>query len=402
LSSKEPGGYYGRACSIGQFNSHYVGGVAHELGHAFGLPHDCQSVAESKRGKSLMGGGNHTYGQEKRGEGTGSFLSPVSAMLLRYARPFAGEFTDAAVQATSQLSDVEAQFADGKITLTGTVKGRPPIWALAAYDDLARIESDYDAVGWTCKVADDGRFRLEIGELRPGLLQFRIRTCHTNGSTVTHAFDYTVNDQRVPDIAVFRYTIPLQQAVKAYLSGDRQQTEALAKDLKQRFADVEIVQKKVNHLLALLTPAPPQALADVKPDVPSVLISRLALASASVGWGKLTRDQVPEQCFLQVGGTFFESGFYAHATARLVLNLSGGWKRFRSSYGLQDSTSGSVVFVVKGDGKELFRSQSVKDHVVREIDVSVEKVEQLELLVEDAGDGNRSDWGVWLAPRIER
>jgi hypothetical protein len=119
LGSKEPGGYYGRPCSVGEFNSHYVGGVAHELGHAFGLPHDCESAADRPRGHSLMGGGNHTYGQEKRGEGPGSFLSAVSAMLLRCSRPFAGEVPDAGAPATSQLDGLDAQFADGKLALTG-------------------------------------------------------------------------------------------------------------------------------------------------------------------------------------------------------------------------------------------------------------------------------------------
>jgi hypothetical protein len=27
-------------------------------------------------------------------------------------------------------------------------------------------------------------------------------------------------------------------------------------------------------------------------------------------------------------------------------------------------------------------------------------VQQLELIVEDAGDGNASDWGVWLEPKV--
>jgi hypothetical protein len=349
-----------------------------------------------------MGGGNHTYGQEKRGEGPGSFLSAVSAMLLRYSRPFAGDRADAAVPPSSELNDLDAQFADGKITLTGTAKGQPPVWGLAAYDDLVRIESDYDAVGWTCRVAEDGRFRLEIGEMRPGLSQLRIRTCHTNGSTVTHAFDYTVDAQRVPDVAVFRYAAPLKQAAKAFLSGDRPQTEALAKDLKRRFPEVEVIRRKADHLLALLDPAPPLALADVKPEVSSVAIPRLTFVKASVGWGKVQRDQVPEQVFLQVGGQFHESGLYAHAPARFELAPGGAWKRLRARYGLQDHTDGSVVFVVKGDGQELFRSKVVKDHVARDVDVSLEKVQQLELLVEDGGDGNRSDWGVWLSPTLER
>ena len=73
LASQADGGYTGRPCSLGEFNSHYIGGVAHELGHAFGLPHDCQKESDLARGLSLMGGGNHTYGQEQRGEAPARF-----------------------------------------------------------------------------------------------------------------------------------------------------------------------------------------------------------------------------------------------------------------------------------------------------------------------------------------
>ncbi len=58
LPSREPGGWYNGPCSIGRFNTHYIGGVAHELGHAFGLPHDSERASERRiRGRSLMGGG---------------------------------------------------------------------------------------------------------------------------------------------------------------------------------------------------------------------------------------------------------------------------------------------------------------------------------------------------------
>jgi hypothetical protein len=60
------------------------------------------------------------------------------------------------------------------------------------------------------------------------------------------------------------------------------------------------------------------------------------------------------------------------------------------------------VFVIKGDGKELFRSQKIADDKVREQNVSVAGVTVLELVVEDAGDGNNSDWGVWLESRLAR
>ena len=69
--------------SLGDFNSRYIGGAAHELGHAFGLAHDAESErGRSKLGKSLMGRGNHDYGEELRGKSRGAFLSAASAFPL--------------------------------------------------------------------------------------------------------------------------------------------------------------------------------------------------------------------------------------------------------------------------------------------------------------------------------
>ena len=186
LGSKAPGGYYHGPCSLGEFNSHYIGGVAHELGHAFGLPHDCERKAErARRGLSLMGGGNHTYGRERRGEGPGTFLSAASAMLLAHSRPFAGEQPEAASRPHCRLAELNAQFRDGKLILTGAVDARPPAFGIAAFDDWAKIPGDYDAVSWTCDVDDKGRFQLLVGEMRPGSSQLRLKVCHASGATAT-------------------------------------------------------------------------------------------------------------------------------------------------------------------------------------------------------------------------
>ena len=132
----------------------------------------------------------------------------------------------------------------------------------------------------------------------------------------------------------------------------------------------------------------------------------LTFRSAATGWGPPNRDQVLASrgatCFLTVGGAFYESGLYAHAPSRYVLNLSGQWKRLVGSVGLQDGNNGSVVFVVRGDGKEHFRSPVIKDHRPHKLDVDITGIKTLELIVEDAGDTNRSDWGVWLGPELRR
>jgi hypothetical protein len=126
-------------------------------------------------------------------------------------------------------------------------------------------------------------------------------------------------------------------------------------------------------LLALVAAEPPQALAALTAKDGWVSISRVTFRNAATGWGPPLRDQVPVekpgQCFLQVGGQFFEHGLYAHAPSNYELETDGKWARFRTQYGLQDGYSGSVVFVVCGDGRELFRSSLVKDHALRKLDV---------------------------------
>jgi hypothetical protein len=58
--------------------------------------------------------------------------------------------------------------------------------------------------------------------------------------------------------------------------------------------------------------------------------------------------------------------------------------------------------VVRGDGRKLFRSPLVKDQTLRKLDVDVGRVGLLELSVEDGGDGNNGDWGVWISPQLQR
>ena len=404
LGSKAPGGYYGQPCSLGEFNSHYVGGVAHELGHAFGLPHDCQRLSDSKRGLSLMGGGNHTYGQEQRGEGPGTFLSAASAMMLASSRPFAGDREDARRPPSCRLSGLDARFADGKLVLTGRVAAQPAASGIAAFNDWAQVPGDYDAVSWTCPIQSDGGFRLEVGEMRPGLSQLRLRVCHANGTASEFAFDYQVDSKGKPDCDVFRHRLALDEAVEAYAAGDRARAESLAAELGERFSHLPEVRRKAAHLQALLKPAPLQPLLEIPAKDGWVPLSGAKPRSDSVGWGRPLRDEVlierPGQCFLQVGGQFFERGLFAHAPAKHEWDLARQWQRFRTAYGVQDGHEGSVVFVVLGDGRELHRSAVVRDHTLGKVEVDVRGVDVLELAVEDGGDGAHSDWGVWISPEL--
>ena len=402
LSSKEPGGYYHQPVSIGQFNTHYIGGVAHELGHAFGLPHDCEKEDEkAKRGTSLMGGGNHTYGNELRGQGLGTFLSAASALQLSTVRTFAGNLSGSRDRAAWRIDDMAATHKDGKITFTGRFLATPPVIGIIAYNDDANIDGDYDAKTWTTKPDAGGRFSIEIGDLKPTAYQLRLVAVHEGGQKSQNVFNYAVHAEG-PDLSMFDKSLPIEDIRNAFLAGNQNRLDEILAELTVKYPN-SAVQRLAKHFSNLLKGTFPQVdLLIQSADVRKVDLTWAQFASAHTGWGDPQRGSVPEDGFLQVGGTFFESGFYAHAASSYNFDLGGNWKTFKSGYGLQDGHDGSVVFVVRGDGKELFRSERITGHRLRRLEVSAADVKSLELIVENAGDGDGNDWGVWIEPALER
>jgi len=406
LASKEPGGCYGGPCSIGQFNTHYIGGVSHELGHALGLPHDKERDSERpSKGNSLMGSGNHTYGEQLRGEGPGTFLTAASALPLSVHPLFTGK-RKMPTKVTCEIYDLTAAPDKGKLTLAGRLQGGPKIIGVVAYNDAQDIRDDYDATGWISRVDGEGRFGFVIEDLRPVGYDLRLSAISESGDERQFAYRYTVDSDNRPDVGPLLESERMQKAMEAYRAKDAKRlAEIAAQATAQTPAPAGFV-RKVKLLQQLLLPIDVRDLADLPKDTASVKLANLKMESMTVGWGRALRNQVlPEGeggVLLEVGGTCFESGLFAHAPARYALRIGRGWKTLATQFGLQNGHDGSVVFVVKGDGKELFRSPTIRDHAVRCLSIPVAEVDLLELIVENAGDGASGDWGVWLDPELRR
>jgi hypothetical protein len=137
--------------------------------------------------------------------------------------------------------------------------------------------------------------------------------------------------------------------------------------------------------------------------VARVPLSQVAPAEARVGWGRPVYDRLPERdALLIAGGELYETGLYAHAPALHRYDLAGGgWKRLKGACGLPGAY-GSVVFVIRADGQERLRTGVLKPGRTQAFDVDLTGVRSLELLTEDGGDTNRSDWGLWLGAHLER
>jgi len=143
---------------------------------------------------------------------------------------------------------------------------------------------------------------------------------------------------------------------------------------------------------------------------PAVFISdhpELMLTS-SQGWGKLgvnTAAHLPGQPAppLQIGEKQFAKGLGSHANGEIQLELAGQFTRFEANIGVQKQPGdcGSVIFILRGDGRELFRSDKITGRMpAQPVSVSITDVEELILKVTGAGDGFTCDLADWAEARL--
>ncbi len=194
-------GQYGRI-SMGKHNTIFIGGIAHELGHALSLPHNRERPDERAAfGTALMGSGNRTYGDELRGQGKGSFLTLAHAMRLASHPQFSGSIKGLSLPAKANFSDFKITKVPGGFLCRGQVDSKIPVYALVAYAD-PEGGSDYDATTVTTVPDGDGRFLLKCTTHTAGKnAQFRVIACHVNGATSKKAFSYSVADDGSVDIS---------------------------------------------------------------------------------------------------------------------------------------------------------------------------------------------------------
>ena len=118
------------------------------------------------------------------------------------------------------------------------------------------------------------------------------------------------------------------------------------------------------------------------------------------------RRPAPDMCChtytpLRIGSRSFEKGVGAHANGAIVVRLLEDFVRFAAYVGIDNNEDtkgarGSARFVVKVDGEERFRSPVCRggEEPVK-VEVGLSGASQLELILEDAGDGYSYDQADW-------
>jgi hypothetical protein len=203
LQVKEHRGY--EPFTLARFNTTYVGGTIHELGHGLSLPHNLATKAESKRGTALMGAGNYTYRKEWRKEGKGSFLTHSSALRLLVHPLFSGTAKQCKDAPKLKFKKLSLSHKDNAIHIRGTIGSAIPAVTMIAYNDSEdkgqrgyMVNKDYDATTWTSVLNPANEFRIRMGDLREGNHQIRLLSVHANGATATKRLHYSMKDG-VPD-----------------------------------------------------------------------------------------------------------------------------------------------------------------------------------------------------------
>lgn len=408
---------YGRNATI------YIGGTAHELGHSFGLPHtrENSSYPKKENGTSLMGSGNHVYGNELRKEGNGTFLAPTDAMMLASIPLFRGYETGLSFRYAGGDLGVSRRYSNGDfikldaspipfgMRLSGVVKENPknPPYAV-----IVRLNppgnNDYDTYSVADVPDEDGSFSLDIDYPgHTGYVDVTIYIQYADGSRSQIAIPSTMNKDGLATDSLRDFV--LFNEVISYW--DRMQNdkarEALEK-IKTQYAGDTSVMKSVARWEDVLTNKQPTFKGDLSsvPDSEKkVSLLDYKPSSSKSGWhGPFWNRLAPSTSGLDA---FFSSGpvknyIMNHAVGDLVYHLDGKWDEFSATVGVPCSKDGSVVFEIVGDGKPLLTSKTLKEGESVPVKVSVKDVKVLEIKLNDAGDGNRSDWGLIVSPELSR
>jgi hypothetical protein len=200
----------------------------------------------------------------------------------------------------------------------------------------------------------------------------------------------------------------LDPLIRAVLKQDAAAAHAELVRIEQSSA-AELNKTVAQKLVATLDDEPKPTPADAPPEVVKMPLGDARPELAEVGWLMPTANRIPlngqiESPLLD-SGKIYATGLYAHAHSRYVYDLNGKWKTLRGEAGLHTAFqpyARGIVFVIKTDGKEVFRSAIIRGSQQASYEVDLTGVKTLELIVEKANDKNGGNWGLWLDPMLFR
>ncbi len=139
----------------------------------------------------------------------------------------------------------------------------------------------------------------------------------------------------------------------------------------------------------------------------TVFASDLPWIGSSNGWGPAERDRANGEQnagdgpALRLDGVVYPKGVGVHADSKISIATEAKCTVFKALVGVDDAKlnkglHGSVVFIVKGDGRELLRTPVLSaDSAALPLNVDITGVRNVELIADKNGDDAGDDWGDW-------
>jgi hypothetical protein len=388
--------------TVAKFNTWYLGGLAHELGHGLGFPHDSGAPGEAS-GVALMGGGNLTYRENLWGGTRPAYLSLATA--LRFAtHPLATHSDKARWQANdATVTDLVALPAKGALRLSGRITASVPPCAFIASVWPTTAKTDHGAQTFCSAIDGSGRFMVEITGLKNASYRLKFGSLLVNGAEAKEQHVVVCDADGKPSLRFLSERM-VAKAEQAALR-DPAKADELLSDRAIISAPDDSASTQLKLLRELRRPQP-EATELAKVRERTFSLSDAQWSEAKVAWGKPTRNRFGsnDALLLKVGGQAYAKGLYAHANSRYAYALDANWKSFTASVGLRDGAGAepSARFIVLGDGKELYRSPAIREGVKQDVYVDVTGVRQLELITESTEQTNRACWALWVEPLLRR
>jgi tetratricopeptide (TPR) repeat protein len=220
-----------------------------------------------------------------------------------------------------------------------------------------------------------------------------------------------------PDNVDARFSLFMfYRGAPGFIGGGAEKAEAEATAIRRldpdrgriALAALRVSQKRYDDARAELAGVRAFDLTAVEAD--SVFLSDVRWTSANVGWGEPVRNhgwldpRSGGDVVLIVHGRLYGKGLPAPSPARHVFAVDGRWSTLTATIGLRDGAGeqDSAVFVVRGDGRELFRSPILRANSSQRVKIDLAGVKELELVTGSGEPGDRASPAVWAEPLLRR
>jgi len=174
-----------KECLVAEFNSWYIGGIAHEMGHIFGLPHDFGNPMEmNKSSISLMGQYGSRHFRDYLWNGNQSAIFSSAAILQLISHPL---FTQSArisnTKPKSSLSVILFEKKNDRIIMKASIKSEDLPYGVVSLMRPTNL-SEYFNRSFTDLIAGKDSLSVDLGKWPEGKYNLQLLLIYLNGSTI--------------------------------------------------------------------------------------------------------------------------------------------------------------------------------------------------------------------------